>query len=101
MQVIKWPKVYLPATMLRRRTEPLPREPVRYRAKVKLHGTNSAIHLPGDGFRIQSRRRVIRPDSDNYGFAKWASMGIAEKLAERARLLELPPTTIGVRPRDG
>lgn len=55
--------------------EALPR--VTYRAKVKVDGTNGAIHaLPGElapgGFAAQSRTRVLTPDSDNYGFAAWA-----------------------------
>lgn len=45
---------------------------VTYRAKVKVDGTNAAIHaLPG-GFAAQSRTRLLVPGSDNYGFAAWA-----------------------------
>lgn len=56
--------------------EPLPR--VTYRAKVKVDGTNGAIHAlpaasPGEGgFATQSRTRLLVPDDDNYGFAAWA-----------------------------
>ena len=57
--------------------EPLPR--VTYRAKVKVDGTNAAIHaLPAEhgagrgGFAAQSRTRLLVPDDDNYGFAAWA-----------------------------
>jgi len=52
--------------------EPLPR--VTYRAKVKVDGTNGAIHaLPtAPGFAAQSRTRILVPDDDNYGFAAWA-----------------------------
>jgi hypothetical protein len=45
---------------------------VTYRAKVKVDGTNGAIHaLPG-GFAAQSRTRLLVPGDDNYGFAAWA-----------------------------
>jgi tRNA-binding EMAP/Myf-like protein len=48
---------------------PLPR--VTYQAKVKVDGTNGAIHaLPG-GFAAQSRTRILTPAEDNYGFATW------------------------------
>lgn len=40
----------------------------------KLDGTNAGILVSEDGQRLQaaSRSRWITPDSDNYGFAKWA-----------------------------
>jgi len=47
----------------------LPR--VTYRAKVKLDGTNAAIHAVADGYAAQSRTRLLTPESDNYGFAAW------------------------------
>lgn len=48
----------------------LPR--VTYRAKVKLDGTNAAVHvLPRGQFVAQSRTRLLTPQSDNYGFAAW------------------------------
>ncbi len=54
--------------------EPLPR--LGYRAKVKVDGTNGAIHaLPavgGGGFAAQSRTRLLVPGDDNHGFAAWA-----------------------------
>ncbi|WP_030962662.1 RNA ligase family protein [Streptomyces sp. NRRL S-378] len=38
----------------------------------KIDGTNAAIHIAEDGrVAAQSRNRLITPDSDNYGFAKW------------------------------
>lgn len=49
--------------------EPLPR--VTYRAKVKLDGTNAAIHALPEGFAAQSRTRLLTVDDDNYGFAAW------------------------------
>ena len=45
---------------------------VSYRAKVKLHGTNAAVQVTPEGtLECQSRERVIRPDDDNHGFARW------------------------------
>jgi hypothetical protein len=39
----------------------------------KIDGTNAAIVITEDGeFACQSRKRLITPDSDNYGFAAWA-----------------------------
>lgn len=60
--------------------EPLPR--ITVRAKVKLDGTNGAIHaLPVEvapGFAAQSRTRLLVPDDDNYGFAAWAHGAAAD-----------------------
>lgn len=43
---------------------------VLYLPKVKLHGTNAAIQIHGDGTVVaQSRSNVITPQSDNMGFA--------------------------------
>lgn len=39
----------------------------------KIDGTNAAIIIDEDGnFGCQSRSRLITPEDDNYGFAKWA-----------------------------
>jgi hypothetical protein len=40
----------------------------------KLDGTNAGLHISEDGQVVaQSRKRIITPDSDNYGFARWAA----------------------------
>lgn len=44
---------------------------VRYRAKVKLHGTNCAIQTHGDGVFAQSRSTMLTPEADLNGFAAW------------------------------
>lgn len=45
---------------------------VRYKCKVKLHGTNAAIQCHQDGNVItQSRTSEITPSNDNAGFARW------------------------------
>jgi tRNA-binding EMAP/Myf-like protein len=56
--------------------EPLPR--VTVRAKVKVDGTNGAIHALPVGFAVQSRTRLLVPGDDNYGFAAWAHGAAAE-----------------------
>lgn len=44
---------------------------VRYRAKVKLHGSNCAVQVTGDGLFAQSRTTMLTPESDYKGFAAW------------------------------
>lgn len=39
----------------------------------KIDGTNACIIIDEEGnFGCQSRSRIITPDDDNYGFARWA-----------------------------
>lgn len=45
---------------------------VSYKCKVKLHGTNAAVHIHMDGtVTVQSRTGIITPENDNAGFARW------------------------------
>ena len=44
---------------------------VRYRAKVKLHGSNCAVQVTPDGVFAQSRTTMLTPESDYKGFAAW------------------------------
>ncbi|MFG2292039.1 RNA ligase family protein [Streptomyces sp. NPDC048603] len=45
----------------------------------KIDGTNSAIHVAEDGrVAAQSRRRLITPDDDNFGFARWVHDNTAD-----------------------
>lgn len=45
---------------------------VKYRAKVKLHGTNAAVRISSDGqVTAQSRENDVTIFHDNYGFARW------------------------------
>lgn len=44
---------------------------IDYRTKVKLDGTNAAVHALPDGFAAQSRTKLLTPDDDNHGFARW------------------------------
>ncbi|MEM6991241.1 MAG: RNA ligase family protein [Myxococcota bacterium] len=50
---------------------------LRYRAKVKLDGTNAAVHALADGVAAQSRTRLLTPQDDNYGFAGWLAANAA------------------------
>lgn len=56
--------------------EPWPSIPRLFRDMVvteKIDGTNAAVVIGADGnFACQSRKRLITPDDDNYGFATWA-----------------------------
>lgn len=51
------------------------RQPVlAFEGTIKLHGTNAAVVRNEDGsIHFQSRERIITPESDNAGFALWAS----------------------------
>lgn len=45
---------------------------VKYRAKVKLHGTNAGVMIESDRtVTAISRSSIITPQSDNAGFARW------------------------------
>ncbi len=45
-----------------------------FEGTIKLHGTNAAVVRNEDGsIHFQSRERIITPESDNAGFALWAS----------------------------
>lgn len=50
---------------------------LKFRGTVKLHGTNAGIVFTKtpNGFEVeaQSRSRVITPENDNMGFAKWVA----------------------------
>ncbi len=45
--------------------------PIRYRPKVKLHGTNAGISLCDGVVSPQSRTSVLSVENDNAGFARW------------------------------
>lgn len=54
-----------------------PKTPRLFREIViteKIDGTNAGLHISPDGQLVaQSRKRIITPDADNYGFARWAA----------------------------
>ena len=62
---------------------------VSYRAKVKLDGTNAGVHIKTDGtVGAQSRSRLITPEQDNAGFARWVSEKDWSELAEKAKAID-------------
>ncbi len=48
----------------------------------KIDGTNAAVVISDDGLKIgaQSRSKLITPQDDNYGFARWVDENKAELL---------------------
>lgn len=44
---------------------------ITYRGKIKLHGTNASVRLKDGEITPQSRTRLISPEDDNAGFARW------------------------------
>ena len=48
-----------------------------YRAKIKLHGTNAGVQITTEGkVAAQKRSQIIKPKSDNAGFAVWVENNI-------------------------
>ncbi len=60
---------------------------LRYRAKIKLHGTNGAVQITPHGVFAQGRRTLLTPESDRKGFARWVA-------AHEAYWAALPPLTV-------
>lgn len=46
---------------------------MKFRAKIKLHGTNAAVRVHGKTVAFQKRTQDITVENDNFGFARWAS----------------------------
>ena len=45
---------------------------IKYRGKVKLHGSNCAVSIfPNGDIVTQSREAIITPEKDNAGFSRW------------------------------
>ncbi len=65
--ILKSIEVYPPMANL------VPSGGIVYRAKIKLHGTNSAVRVNSDGnIFYQSRSQNITSTNDPFGFARWA-----------------------------
>lgn len=76
VSVISWGSIELLHNVIRTLThlhedEGRPFPVVRYRAKVKLHGSNCAVQVTTDGVHAQSRTTMLTPESDYKGFAAW------------------------------
>lgn len=47
---------------------------IKYRGKIKLHGSNFAVSIfPNGDIVTQSREQIITPEKDTYGFYKWVN----------------------------
>ncbi len=51
----------------------VPRPALRYRAKVKLHGTNAGVQVTPSGVFAQSRSKMLSVSADSKGFARWVA----------------------------
>lgn len=59
-----------------------------YRGTVKLDGTNAGVMIFPDGrLTMLSRTRIVTPEDDNHGFAKWASYDAAKSFRDIARAI--------------
>ena len=59
---------------------------VRFRGTVKVHGTHADMIFAPDGAHwLQSRNRIISPEADNSGFAKWMAERDVSPLLELVR----------------
>lgn len=72
MEYIKWPSIESLKHVVK---SPIAKQTLscRYRAKVKIHGTNAAIRCFENTLVAQSRNRDIFPENDNAGFASWVN----------------------------
>lgn len=52
----------------------------KYHFTEKIDGTNACIHIQDGEIGCQSRSRVITPEDDNYGFARWVRDNKSELL---------------------
>lgn len=49
---------------------------VKYRGKIKLHGTNAAVRVCNRSVAAQSRSQIVTVGNDNEGFAAWVGVGV-------------------------
>ena len=81
--VISWPSIELlhhvragVRSLAEIQSVPVPR--VRYRAKVKLDGTNAGVQVHPDGRVLaQSRSQILESGNDNMGFGGWVGENAA------------------------
>jgi hypothetical protein len=56
----------------------------------KIDGTNAAVIVTEEGeVAAQSRTRIITPDADNFGFARW----VAEHAETHSQICSVPAVT--------
>lgn len=73
-QLVRWPSIDNLYNIRKNISEYDSLRKIKYRAKVKLHGTNCAISIfPNGDIVTQSREQIITPENDNSGFSCWAN----------------------------
>ena len=78
LQHVSWGSISLLHNVVRtlqiiHQTHGTPLPVVTYRAKVKLHGSNVGIQITPAGVVAQSRSKLLTPDDDYKGFARWVA----------------------------
>lgn len=74
---------------------PTERPSVRYKAKIKLHGTNAGIFVSPDGtIKAMKRTGFITPENDNHGFAAFVE-SIRPALDALSKTINSPWTIFG------
>lgn len=75
IEFIGWPSIesfYNILKKIRRYPELMEdKSAIKYRGKIKLHGTNAAVQIVDGEVAAQSRNNIITPLKDNAGFASW------------------------------
>ena len=64
----------------------------------KIDGTNACIIISNDGTEIaaQSRTRLITPDNDNAGFARWVQENKEDLTTEKQKLPDYSPDQLNL-----
>ena len=65
---------------------------ITFHGTVKLHGTNAAVGFANGSMWVQSRNRIITPQSDNAGFAGFVQ---SHEDVFRSLATQLPPSPTG------
>lgn len=74
MEFVKFPSIESFSHVWRFMHRKMDPQPIRYGAKIKLHGTNGGVRVNADGSVVaQSRTRDLTVEDDNYGFASWVA----------------------------
>lgn len=67
-----WPDIEGLHNVLKNLSKTLISSSIKYKARVKVHGTNAGVIITQDGrVAAQKRTSIIKPQNDNAGFATW------------------------------
>jgi phenylalanyl-tRNA synthetase beta chain len=73
-QLVRWPSIDNLYNIRKNISEYDSLRKIKYRAKVKIHGCNSAIQIfPNGDIVTQSREQIITPEHDSNGFSRWVN----------------------------